>query len=211
MSSGRTLTNGLAKNLRLLEEKRQSGTLIMKLPRLPQIAGEGKAYISLVRGKVIDCFLEDRAGKHYPSHIEVLSRLDGDGTHQLLFYSSSSQPLEDTASQEQVRPAPPVSPSYSPTQRSGLSPRPQPPHQSSPRQMIISPASVLYQVNRPPFEQLRNSGRWGFRENMVLRMIFNMANGVRTLEEIQSKLAFSYDEVVWAVRTLYVMRAITLL
>ncbi len=178
---------GLELSLDLLARYRQSGLLHAEIQRVPGIRGVCHAWISLVQGRVTFCYIESSTGQRYQADRAALLQMDAE-----------RGPFGWSL---MVQPSPEVSP-----QSSQMSPS------SNGFPMLPAPTGVVQTKAIPrqiaPFD-LAQFVSVPNRERVVLRLVFTMIDGRRTIEEIKSKLSLSSDVIEWALQSLVTMKIIT--
>ena len=166
---------GLAFSLNLFELYKESGKLQAELQRFPGIKGRLKASLTLIKGVVVSCILEDRDGQQYPVSKDVLIRFDSDkGPFEWSFQPAPSKPAPMQVS---------VPPVQSPS--SGYNQRRIP---DTPPIFALSDFGVPRIVAQLEWKQLST---WTVRQQQILSRIWQLIDGRRTIGEIKSTIGSS--------------------
>jgi len=175
---------GLELSLELLGRYRQSGLLHAEIPRVPGVRGVCHAWISLVQGKVTFCYIESSTGQRYQADKATLSQMDAERGPFNWALAVQTSPEPQTPLPAPLTPTPPQAPLVLGPSRSVRT-------QAVPRSIAVLDLARLANVPN--------------RERMVLRLVFTMVDGRRTIEEIKARLTLSNDVVDWALQTLVSM------
>ncbi|GCF09454.1 hypothetical protein [Dictyobacter arantiisoli] len=69
---------GLEFSLTLFEQYRKNGLLYAEVHHMPGIRGRCRAFLYLVEGKVIQCYIEDKQGIRHRTNKGILTRVDNE-------------------------------------------------------------------------------------------------------------------------------------
>lgn len=102
---------GLAFSLKAFEMYRKSGTLSAEIRSVPGIRGQCQAYLELIQGKVVSCYLIDRKGERHHATKEALTQLDeGKGPFNWIFRTSNESAIAKPAFEQIFHQPAPQSP-----------------------------------------------------------------------------------------------------
>ena len=98
---------GLDFGLRALEIYPTSGTLSAEVYAVPGIRGHCQAYLELIEGKIVSCYVIDRTGKRHPCMKDALIKLDDargpfSWTFRKTSTSTSAAPLRERAARPPI-------------------------------------------------------------------------------------------------------------
>lgn len=170
----------LAFSLTAFELYRKSGTLSAAVRSVPGMRGPGQAYIELVQGKVVTCYILDRKGERYQVLKDFLVQLDGEkGPLNWVFRESTVQ-----------MPTPPLS-TEAPAQPQSVSRSP-------------IPRPLVYTLDP---QQLQP---WPPQQRYYLQQVFSLIDGQRNVDEIRYALPLAPTIVDEAIHVLLALNAIAL-
>ena len=96
----------LAFSLRAFELYRKSGTLSAAVRSIPGIRGQGQAYVELMQGKVVACYVLNRKGERHQISQDVLVQLDSEkGPFNWVFRENTAQ-MPPSATEAAAQPQP---------------------------------------------------------------------------------------------------------
>lgn len=174
---------GLQATLQLLQQYGQSGTLEADVSAAMRKRAPFSAYIVIVEGKIASCYVEDKIAQ-YPSKIEALVALDSDkGPFTWRFHPQQQKPPTDASTAVAIRPQSPASPKQ-------LTP------DAIPRRIAVLDLSWLT--------------AWSPQQKRVLRMIYTMIDGRRTVATIEKSVPLPHAVVQEALVVLIAMQIITI-
>lgn len=172
---------GLAFSLKAFETYRKSGMLSAEVRSIPGTRGKGTAYLELVQGKVVACYLINKAGERHTVDQQVLIQLDTEkGPFSWVFHAS---PMQAT---------------------------PPPALQATPRPTIQSwPPSPVpqQQIHHLDPQQLQ---QWTPLQQQSIQTIFSLINGHSSIDEIKNQTSLHASVVDEIIRVLLLLRAIAL-
>ncbi len=174
---------GLAFSLRAFEKYRKSGILSAEVRGIPGMRGQSLAYLELVEGKIVSCYVIDRNGERLLPGKELLMRLDEErGPFKWVFRAASFEQM-------------------SPVSSAG-----------SKLHELKSPYTVRSPIFRPlvPYLETQSLQRWTPQQQQHLCAIFTMINGQATLDEIKARLALPSHIVEDNIRILLQLKVIAL-
>lgn len=170
----------LAFSLTAFELYRKSGILSAAVRSIAGLRGQGQAYIELVQGKVVACYILDRNGERHQVLKDFLVQLDSEkGPLNWVFRESTAQAFSPPPAAE--APAPPPVVSRSPT------PRP-----------------LVYTLDA---QQLQP---WTPQQRYYLQQVFTLIDGQRSVDELRYAIPLPAATVDEALRVLVALKAITL-
>ncbi len=170
---------GLAFSLRAFEMYRTSGILSAEIRAVPGIRGQCQAFLELIEGKIVSCYLVDRTGKRYLDMKESLIKLDRmKGPFNWTFCEAPASTLA-TLFREQAGP----------------------PSASQAPQFPV-PARLVDNLNEHYLQ------RWTPEQQRCLYLVFSLINGRRGINEIKEQVLLSpvvVDEVIRILLGLHVI------
>lgn len=192
---------GLTFSLKLFYHYRKSGLLQASIRHVPGISGQCKAYLQLVNGTVVACFVDDRRGQRHQISPDVLGRVDDErGPFEWSFQPqpvpSSAVPAEQSASFEQT--TMPIQPTTG-AQSSSMPPQMEP--------FLPSMQDVGVPTVVAPLEWARLS-HWTLQERQLLYTVLNAIDGKQTVQAIKASLPLApqiIDESLHILQTLNVV------
>ena len=174
---------GLQATLQLLQQYNQSGTLEADVSAVLRKRGLHTAVIVIAEGKVVSCYVEDKIAQH-PSKIEALIALDTDeGPFPWRFRPQKQEPPSYTDRSVAIR-------SHS---------RP------SPKQ--LTPGAIPRRIANLDLSWLTT---WSPQQKRILRMIYIMVDGRRTVATIEKSVPLPHTVVQEALVVLIAMQVITI-
>jgi hypothetical protein len=172
---------GLAFSLRAFETYRTSGTFSAEVRAVPGIRGQCQAYLELIEGKIMSCYLIDRTGQRHNFAKESLIKLDeAKGPFSWTFRKTT--PLTSTT------PFP---------EQTGKLAVPQLPRFPVPIRLIHH---LDLQLLQP----------WTPEQQRCLYMVFSMVNGRRGIDEIKERSSLPPEVVEQAIQVLVRLQAIAM-
>jgi len=172
---------GLAFSLKAFELYRTSGTLSAEVRAVPGISGRCQAYLELIEGKVVSCYLINRIGTRQPFMLESLIMLD-----------EAKGPFNWTFRQTNTSVA--TMPLYE-----------QPAKASGP-QVSRSPIPIRL-VHHLDSQQLQ---RWTPEQQQCIYMVFSLVNGRYTIDEIKVQIPLLPTVVDTILGILFQLQAIAI-
>lgn len=173
---------GLAFGLKAFEMYRKSGVLTAEVRSVPAVRGTCQAYLELVQGKVVSCYLLDRKGERHHVTQELLVQLDEAKGPFGWTFRASADPVFAASSPEQAFQAP-------------AQPAARPP---IPRPLVRS----------LDFRQFQHW--WTPQQQRCLQMIFALVDGQRSVDELKSQILLPPLVVDEGIRILLELRAIAM-
>jgi hypothetical protein len=173
---------GLTFSLKAFEMYRKSGTLSAEIRSVPGVRGRCQAYLELIQGKVVACYLIDRQGERQQTPKERLMQLDEEkGPFNWVFRENavpgSTTPLPALSGRLSSGPLPSSSPVL---------------------QRLVSHLDI------------RQLQAWPPQQQHYLNMIFLQVDGRRSIEEIKGEVPLSPQMVEEGLRILFQLRAVGL-
>lgn len=173
---------GLAFSLKVFETYRKSGMLSAEIRSLPGIRGKCIASLELIQGKVVSCYLIDKAGERHPGDLQLLVQLDAEkGPFGWAFRSSPEPPSNPPISS--------MSAHQAPAQTKAQSPVPKP---------------VTRYLDPKQLQQ------WTPQQQMCIYTVFSLVNGQNSIDEIKKRTSLPPTVVDETIRILLFLRAIVL-
>lgn len=174
---------GLQATLQLLQQYNQSGTLEADVSAVLRKRGLYTAYIVIAEGNIVSCYVEDKIAQH-PSRIEVLIALDTDeGPFIWRFHPQQQKPL-----------------SYTDTSVATRS------HQRLSSEQL-TPNAIPYRIANLDLNWLTT---WTPQQKRVLRMVYTLIDGQRTVATIEKSVPLPHAVVQEALVVLIAMQIITI-
>jgi hypothetical protein len=172
---------GLAFSLRAFETYRISGTFSAEVRGIHGIRGHCQAHLELIEGKIVSCYLVDRAGQRYNFVKDSLIKLDdAKGPFSWTFRKAAPSTLTTPfPAQTEKLPAPQV-----------------------PRSPV--PIRLVHHLDPRQLQQ------WTPEQQQCLYMIFSMVNGQWGVNEIKGRSPFPPVIVDQALQALLRLQAIAL-
>jgi len=172
---------GLAFSLRAFEIYRTSGTFSAEVRGIPGIRGHCEAYLELIEGKIVSCYLIDRAGQRYNFVKESLIKLDeAKGPFNWTFRKTTPSTLTMPVLEETAKLSEPQVPRFP------------------------VPIRLVYRLD------LRQLQQWTPEEQQCLLMIFSMINGQWRIDEIKERSPYPPAVVDQAIQVLLRLQAIAI-
>jgi|SRR5579885_582918 hypothetical protein len=176
------LSVGLAFSLKAFEMYRKSGVLMAEVRSVPFVRGACQAYLELVQGKVVQCYLIDRKGERYRTTQDMLVQLDeAKGPFAWMFQASA----------DPVFAAPPA--------EQGFQVRAQPAAKSP----ILRP--LVRYLDLSPYQHW-----WTPQQQQCLQMIFSLVDGRRSIDELKAQIPLAPVVVDEGIRILLQLKAIAM-
>jgi len=192
---------GLAFSLKLFQHYRKSGILQAEMRYVPGVAGSCKAYLRLVDGDVIACYVDDKRKQRYQLSSDFLCTVDNKKGP----FEWSFQPLIT-----QLSPAKSVS---SP----GLLLYPTPPPQASPALssrsypglgLLSSPIQDWFVPTIISIIDWERLSIWTFEQKQMLYTVLKMIDGRRSVQEIKASVPLTPHLVDETLRILLALQVI---
>jgi len=173
---------GLAFSLKAFETYRKSGMLTAEIRSVPGIRGRCQAYMELVQGKVVACYLIDRQSERHNALKEHLMQWDEErGPFGWVFRENAAPRI--------TSPVPVVT------------------GQLSSGPLPSSPPVFHRLTNHLDIKQLQ---AWTAQQQHYLNLIFLHVDGRRNIEEIKEEVPLSPQMVEEGLHILLQLRAISL-
>lgn len=173
---------GLAFSLKVFETYHKSGTLSAEIRSLPGIRGKCTAYLELIQGKIVSCYLIDKTGEHHSGDLQLLMQLDGEkGPFDWAFRSSPEQISKPPIARVLAHQAP--------AQTKALSPIPKP---------------LVSYLDPTQLQQ------WTSQQRNCIDAVFSMVNGQNSINEIKKRISLPPTAVDETIRILLFLKAIVL-
>lgn len=173
---------GLQATLQLLQQYYQSGTLIADVSAAMRKRGPHNAHIVIVEGKVVSCYIEDKIAQ-YPSRIEALVALDtNEGPFTWRFHPQKEKPKPDTSTSVAIRPQP------------------------RPSSEQLTPNAIPRRIANLDLSWLTT---WSSQQKRILRMVYTMVDGRRTVAVIERSLPVPHAVVQEALVVLIAIQVIS--
>jgi hypothetical protein len=174
---------GLAFSLKVFETYRKSGVFSAEIRALPGFRGKSTAHVELTQGKVVACYVVDRAGERSPIRLHILLQLDEEkGPFGWVFHPTS-------------RPAPVASPAEPPRRATG-----------SPPTAPLSPIPQLLVRTLDP-GQLQ---AWTVQQQQCIYTVFIHIDGKHSINEIKQQVPLPPAVIDEVIRILLLLRIIAL-
>ncbi|HEY1351794.1 MAG TPA: hypothetical protein VGF67_19405 [Ktedonobacteraceae bacterium] len=176
---------GLRPTLQLLQQYYQSGILQADIRSAFHMQGPYIAYIEILEGNIVSCYLQNRAKQYEPTEIEVLLRLDAtEGPFAWRLYPQEQKQLPGPGALEpapaQAQPAP---------------------------QQQLTPYTVPRRLAPLDLSWLTT---WSPQQKRTLRMVYAMIDGQRTVAAIERSTPIPNVDVQKALVILIAMHIITI-
>lgn len=190
---------GLQATLQLLQQYYQNGMLQAEIGLAFRMHGPCVACVEIKEGQIVSCFIQDKLEQRQATKIEVLLRLDLDeGPFTWRFHPlEQSKALESSATKTTM---PLTTTTTLPIQRS-----PQMPQQSTASQFTFS--AVPRRLANLDLNWLTT---WSPQQKRILRMVYAMVDGRRSVAMIESSVLSSKATVQEALVILIAMHVITI-
>jgi hypothetical protein len=176
------LSVGLAFSLKAFEMYRKSGVLMAEVRSVPFVRGACQAYLELIQGKVVQCYLIDRKGERYRTTQDLLVQLDEAKGPFAWTFQASADP---------VFAAPPA--------EQGFQVRAQPAAKSP----ILRP--LVRYLDLSPYQH-----GWTPQQQQCLQMIFSLVDGRRSIDELKAQIPLAPVVVDEGIRILLQLKAIAM-
>lgn len=174
---------GLQVTLQLLQQYYQSGTLEADISAALRKRGLYTAHIVIVEGKIVSCYVQDKIAQS-PSSIEALLALDRDkGPFTWRFQPQEQKPLSNTGTSVAIR------------------------SQSRPSPEQLTPYAVPRRIANLDLSWLT---AWSSQQKRILRMVYTLVDGRRTVATIEKSLPLPHTIVQEALVVLIAMQIITI-
>lgn len=171
---------GLAFSLRAFETYHKSGTLSAEIRSMPGVRGRCTVYLELAQGKIVACYSLDQRGQRRASDPQDLILLDQEKGPFGWVFKANTAPLAASAP-EPVQQQPDAIMPHSPI-----------PHPLVP---FLNPALIQ---------------QWTPQQQGCIQMIFSMANGQTTVDEMKKQISLPPAVVDDVIRILLSLGAIAL-
>jgi hypothetical protein len=172
---------GLAFSLRAFETYRTSGTFSAEVRGIPGIRGYCEAYLELIEGKAVSCYLIDRTGQRYNFVKESLIKLDeAKGPFSWTFRKATPSTSTSALLAQTAKLSMPQSPRFP------------------------VPIRLVHHLDLQQLQQ------WTPEQQQCLRMIFSMINGQLGIDEIKERSPFPPAVVNQALQVLLQLQAIAI-
>jgi hypothetical protein len=172
---------GLAFSLKAFETYQTSGTLSAEVRAIPGIRGQCLAYLELLEGKVVSCYLLDRAGDRHPFMKETLIKLDETKGPFTWTFREATTSIFTTPFLEQTEElSAPLVPSFP------------------------VPIRLIRHLD------VRRLQQWTPEQRQWLLMVFSMVNGQSGIDDIKEHLPLHPHIVDEAIRILILLQVITM-
>lgn len=193
---------GLQATLQLLQQYRQDGVLRADVGHAFRRPGPCIAYIVISQGEIVSCYVEDKSAQHQPMNIEVLLRMDSDEgpfAWRFAFQQGSKE-----AGQAKAQISPPQK-----RQRPDESSMPIPSRgqESSFKTQQLIPSAIPRRIANLDLSWLTT---WSPQQKRILRMVYGMVDGQRTVAMIENTVLSSKATVQEALIVLVAIQVITL-
>jgi hypothetical protein len=172
---------GLAFSLKAFETYRTSGIFSAEVRGIRGIRGYCQAYLELIEGKIVSCYLVDRAGQRYNFVKDSLIKLDETKGPFSWTFRKTTPPTLTTPFPEQI-----AKPSVPQVPRSPV------------------PIRLVHHLDSQYLQQ------WTPEQQRCLYMIFSMVNGQWGINEIKERSPFPPTIVDQAIQVLLRLQAIIL-
>jgi hypothetical protein len=173
---------GLQATLQLLQQYYQSGTLEADVSAAFRKGSRYTAHIEIVEGKVVSCYIQDKVAQ-YPSKTEALLALDADeGPFTWRFHPRQQKPPSDTSTSVAVR------------------------SQSRPSPEQLTPNAIPRRIANLDLSWLT---AWSSQQKRILRMVYTLVDGRRTVATIERSVPLPHTLVQEALVVLIAMQIIT--
>lgn len=174
---------GLQVTLELLQQYYQSGTLEADVSAAFRKRGPRTAYIVIVEGKIVSCYIRDKMTQ-YESRTEALLALDRDeGPFTWRFQPQQQKPPSDIGKSVATR------------------------SQSRPPSEQLTPNAIPRHIAILDLNWLTT---WSPQQKRILRMVYTMIDGQRTVATIERSVPLPHAVVQEALVVLIAMQIITI-
>lgn len=172
---------GLAFSLRAFERYRTSGTFSAEVRAVPGISGRYQAYLELIEGKVVSCYVINRAGERHHLMLESLIKLDEvKGPFNWTFRTTSASTFTEPLPEQPARASAP----------------------QAPRSPI--PIRLVHYLDS------RQLQRWTPEQQQCLHMVFSLINGRYAIDEIKGLVPLPPNVVDIILGILFQLQAIAI-
>jgi len=176
------LSVGLAFSLKAFEMYRKSGILMAEVRSVPFVRGACQAYLELVQGKVVQCYLVDRKGERYRTTRDMLIQLDEAKGPFSWTFQAKADPVVAASPAEQ-----------------GSQGRAQP----AEKPPILRP--LVRYLDLSPYQHW-----WTPQQQHYLQLIFSLVDGRRSIDEIKAQIPLAPAIVDEGIRILLQLKAIAM-
>lgn len=174
---------GLQATLQLLHQYGQSGILEADISAVMRKRAPYSAHIVIVEGKIVSCYVKDNIAR-YPSKIEALVALDSDkGPFIWRFHPQQQKPTTDINTSVAIR------------------------SRSRPSPGQLTPDAIPRRIANLDLGWLT---AWSPQQKRVLRMVYTMVDGKRTVATIEKSVPLPHIVVQEALVVLVAMQIITI-
>lgn len=209
---------GLRPTLQLLQQYYQSGVLQADVRSAFRMHDLYIAYIEILEGNIISCSLQDKTRQYEPVEIETLLRLDAsEGPFAWRFYPHEPERASPASTQEPVYPQEPEQvlpestqePVYPQEQKQVPPPGMQEPGYPLPPSsaLRLTPASIPRRVAQLDLNWLT---MWSPAQQRILRVVYAMVDGQRTVAAIERSTRIPNADVQRALVILGTIQIITI-
>lgn len=193
---------GLSAALQLLQQYYQSGVLHTDVSHAFRMDGPCMAYIVINKGQIASCYVEGKSGQRQSTTIETLFRIDSDeGSTAWKFVFQKDDKGEQTTSATVV----PTRADYRLTEN--RIPIPSRPQESSFKDQQLVSSAVPRRIANLNLDWLTT---WSPQQKRLLRMVYAMIDGHRSVAVIERSVLSSKATVQEALVILIVMQVITI-
>lgn len=172
---------GLAFSLRAFERYRTSGILSAEIRAVPGIRGQCQAFLELIEGKVVSCYLTDRTGKRHLIMKDLLIKLEQAKGPFSWTFREAPRSILAKLSQEQAG-----------TLSASQAPR------------FLVPVCLIDSLDERHLQQ------WTPEQQRYLYMVFSTINGRRGIDKIKEQISLPPAIVDEVIRILLLLGAITM-